>query len=39
MLKKAAKSHDCAEKQSVERRLGTRLATYDAVQFAIEKEN
>jgi hypothetical protein len=37
MLKKAAKTHDCAEKQSVERRLGTRLAVYDAVEHSVEK--
>jgi len=39
MSKKSAKLHTCPDKQAAERRLGARLATYDAVQFAIEIEN
>jgi hypothetical protein len=31
LRKAAAKSHDCPEKKASERRLGTKLATYDPV--------
>jgi formate-dependent phosphoribosylglycinamide formyltransferase (GAR transformylase) len=39
LSKAAAKLHTCPDKRAAERRMGVELATYDAVQFAVEKEN
>ncbi len=39
MSKKLAKQHTCPHKQGAERRLGARLAVYDALELAIEKMN
>jgi hypothetical protein len=39
MSKKSAKKHTCSVKQEAEQRLGAPLATYDAVESVIRKEN